>query len=65
MAAESFLQQTPAVISEVSLQSDPVKRETLPEGLSGCILDIYSQTVYLAAPEHLPKTDTVAPTYYG
>lgn len=52
-------------MSKLSLQSSPVEHEILPEGLSGGIYDLYFLSVHLQAPEHLPKTDTVVPTYYG
>lgn len=55
------LQKPAGVVGEVSLQSNPVKREILPEGLSGGILDFYSLSVYLQAPEHLPRIDAVVP----
>lgn len=55
------LQKPAGVVGEVSLQSNPVEREILPEGLSGGILDFYSLSVYLQAPEHLPRIDAVLP----
>lgn len=61
-----FAAEISGFVGELSLQPDPVRQEILPEGQSGCILDIYSLTVLLrGTPEQLPEIDIVVPTYYG
>lgn len=60
-----MLQKPAGVVGEVSLQSNPVKREILPEGQSGGILDFYSLSVYLQAQNTCQGLTQWYPTYYS